>query len=150
MDYAAAASHAAAADPHHHHQYPQPYDAYPYPYTAYHQTAPATDPLGAVSSSYYYPTAASTAATSAAPYDHYAAYPYYGGPAATGAGIGSSGYYFSTGEVFQPLTSSASQDARSATVETGKEVFKNFGFHPQRYAQVDLLGFGRSLLGIEE
>ncbi|KAL5225568.1 hypothetical protein ABZP36_012207 [Zizania latifolia] len=141
MDYAAAASHAAAAaalaaDPHHHHQYPHSYDAYPYPYTAYHQTAPATDPLGAASSSsYYYPSAASTAAASAAPYDHYAAYPYYAAPAATGAGSGSSGYYFSAGEAFQPLASSASQGARSATVETGKEALKNFGFHPQRYAQ---------------
>ncbi|KAL5231276.1 hypothetical protein ABZP36_030052 [Zizania latifolia] len=145
MDYAAAAAHAAAAaapsaDPHHHHhRYPQPYAAYPYPYSAYHQTAPATVPSGAASSSYYYPTATSTATASAAPYDPYAAYSYYAAPAAAGAGSGSSGglsgYYFSAGEAFQAPASSASQGAPSAAAAIGKEVVKNFGFDPQRYAQ---------------
>ncbi|XP_006661689.1 zinc finger RNA-binding protein-like [Oryza brachyantha] len=146
MDYAAAASHAAAppppppADPHHHPHYPHPYAAYPYPYAAYHPTAPASDPSSAASSSYYYPNAVSTAAAgSAPPYDHYAAYQYYGAPAAAGAGSGASGglsgYYFGAGEAFQAQSSSASQGAPGGTAAAAKEAGKHFGFDPQRYAQ---------------
>ncbi|KAF0930573.1 hypothetical protein E2562_033491 [Oryza meyeriana var. granulata] len=147
MDYAAAASHAAAAppppaaDPH----YPHPYAAYPYPYAgAYHPAAPASDPSSSASSSYYYPTAISTgaaasASASIAQYDPYAAYQYYGAPAAAGAGSGVagglSGYYYGAGEAFQAPASSASQGAPAAAAATGKEAGKHFGFDPQRYAQ---------------
>uniref|UniRef100_A0A0E0QXJ1 U1-type domain-containing protein n=1 Tax=Oryza rufipogon TaxID=4529 RepID=A0A0E0QXJ1_ORYRU len=143
MDYGAAASHAAAAgpppaaDPHHPH-YPHPYAGYPYPYAAYNPAAPASEPATAASSSYYYPTAVSAAA-SAGQYDPYAAYQYYADPAAAGPGSGGAGglpgYYFGAGEAFQAPASSASQGAPAATAAAGKEAGKHFGFDPQRYAQ---------------
>ncbi|KAL6623037.1 hypothetical protein ACP70R_032916 [Stipagrostis hirtigluma subsp. patula] len=145
MDYAAAAAPPAAApvpapaaDPHHAH-YPHPYAGYPYPYGAYHQHAPAADPSAtavAASSSYYYPVPSAAPATTAASYDPYAAYQYYGHPAGAagaGGGAGMAGYYFTAGEASQQATAASATQAAPAAA--GKEAGKHFGFDAERYAQ---------------
>lgn len=129
MDYAAAAP--PAADPHP--TYAHPY-GYAYTYPTYDQPAAAADP-SAASSSYYYPNPTAAQADAQAQYNAYATYQYYAAPAAEyGGGGGLPGYYFSAGEASsQAPPVSAPQAAPAAA---GRQAGKNFGFDPQRYAQV--------------
>lgn len=135
MDYAAAAAKAPALPPASgtdHAHYPHPYAGYS-PYGAYHQPAPATHPsaaaAAAASSSYYYPVPA------AVQYDPYSGYQHCNPPeGGDAAGAGLVGYYFTVGTASQQAAVTSTTQAAPAA--TTKEAGKQFGFDPQRYAQV--------------
>uniref|UniRef100_A0ACD5Z1S7 Uncharacterized protein n=1 Tax=Avena sativa TaxID=4498 RepID=A0ACD5Z1S7_AVESA len=125
MDYTAAAPPAADSHP----AYAHPY-AYPYTYPVYHQPDPAAAAAAAASSSsYYYANPTDTQAQ----YNPYATYQYYGAQAVDTGGSGLAEYYFTAGEASHAPAVSAAQVAPAAT---GRQAEKNFGFDPQRYAQV--------------
>ncbi|KAI5009143.1 hypothetical protein ZWY2020_010191 [Hordeum vulgare] len=158
MDYAAHAAATAqpAADPGA--TYPPGYP-YAYAYPAYHYTDPAavapSAPGSAASSSSYYSNPAAQAitgpqynpaaqastgaqynpaaqASTGAQYNPYTGQYHYFGAPATDGGSGLADYYFTAGEASQAPAASGAQTAAAA----GREAVKQFGFDPQRYAQV--------------